>query len=150
MDAAERTLVDALLAQCGDHARPLAAAGHEADVARRCPQGLHQHLQVVCMPACDDDDVRGGVNVKPLQRPRERAEHDLGSREAPWIGELLAVVQHRDGEPGGQRRGGQRPGHVAGPADDGRRHRLDLFDRHETTVGKRRGAMTGDLADQGT
>ena len=62
-------------------------------------------LEIVLMSAGDDGDERGRGNVRCVQPLNERRHHDLVSVRKPLrIGELLAIVDDVDAEPGVDRR----------------------------------------------
>ena len=85
----------------GEH---LALAADHADVARLGAHGPAEHAHVVAVPARDDHQVAGRVRLQLLERVFVCRVNLARHREALAIGELLAVVDHADGEARGVRR----------------------------------------------
>ena len=143
VDARDRLVAEAGLAQRRLHARPLGAAGHDADVAGAEAQRLLQHVEVVHVPASDDDHVGALVHADGRERVLERPRDDARVGEPRGRRELLAVVDddHTEAQTREQRR--DLGADVPGAADHGQRRRLDALEHGRPAVRQRRHAVQG-------
>src|SRR5207302_381180 len=97
------------------------AADH-AEITRLGLRGPREHAHVVAVAAGDNQKIRGGIRLY-LGEGVLIAGVDLARHgEALAVGELLAIVDHTDGETGGMRR--VRDGYGDEPAAEDIQHRL--------------------------
>src|SRR5205807_7714157 len=84
----------------GEH---FALAADHAQIARLGLHGPGEHAHVVAMPARDDQEIGGGIRLQ-FGEGVFITGVDLGRHgEALEVGELLAIVDHTNGEAGGMR-----------------------------------------------
>src|SRR5437868_3295813 len=140
----QRLLVEARLAQAGEHDVGAAAAADHADVVGAGGEHGPHALLVLVVPARDDRDVDAAPvadylfeRVSPVRRGDQL---DPGFGEAPARDEVRAVVYECDAVAGRARETRQRRADVPRAADDDARLRLDALehDARLAPVGERR------------
>ena len=104
MPSASERIVDA------DH---LGAASYQSEVAEIARGQRADRIEVVLMPAGQHGDVLGRGNPPLCEPVGNRLDHDLRAGKAPGVGELLAIVDDVDAEPGFCRGPREMQSHVA-------------------------------------